>query len=404
MLLVRNRNYRLVFSASAISNLGDGVSALALPWLATLFTRDAFLISLVAMAGRLPWFLFALPAGVLTDRGDRRRLMVRADFMRLVLTLMVVALALSPGTGSQAIIALTVLTFLLGSAEVLRDNAAQTLLPSIVDKADLESANGQMWSAEQVMGQFIGPPLAGLLIALGIAVPFGFDAASFAIAALLIWMVALPPRIRRPGAPFLTALREGIDWMRGHPVILRLALMLGIINAGAIACMTIFVLYAQEILRLGPFGSGLLLAAGAAGGVAGGLTGPGICRRAGLRRSMIIGLIAFMAAYLIFALTTSPVLAGVALAVEALGAMIWNIATVSYRQRQIPDAILGRVNSIYRFFGWGAMPLGAVLGGSLVAWSESPLGRETALRLPFALASVTMCLVLIYALTRLRTD
>ncbi len=67
---------------------------------------------------------------------------------------------------------------------MLRDNAAQTILPAIVDKADLEAANGQMWSAEQLMGQFIGPPLAGLLIGIGIAVPFGLDAAMLALAAV----------------------------------------------------------------------------------------------------------------------------------------------------------------------------------------------------------------------------
>src|SRR3546814_17551884 len=72
-LLVSNRSYRLLFSASAIPNLGDGVSALAFPWLATLITRDPALIALVAFATRLPWLLFAIPAGVLVDRRDRRR-------------------------------------------------------------------------------------------------------------------------------------------------------------------------------------------------------------------------------------------------------------------------------------------------------------------------------------------
>lgn len=118
-LLRRNRNFRLVFSASAVSNLGDGVSALAFPWLASLLTRDAMLISLVAMAGRLPWFLFALPAGVLTDRADRRRLMVQADLVRMILTFGIVAMVLSlpalplaPGAGTAAILALCALAIL----------------------------------------------------------------------------------------------------------------------------------------------------------------------------------------------------------------------------------------------------------------------------------------------------
>ena len=94
-LLRKNRNYRLLFSATAVSNLGDGISALAFPWLASLVTRDPVLISLTAVATRLPWFLFTLPAGVWTDRTDRQRLMVRADIFRCLLTFVIVARILS---------------------------------------------------------------------------------------------------------------------------------------------------------------------------------------------------------------------------------------------------------------------------------------------------------------------
>lgn len=414
MLLAKNRNYRLVFSAATISNLGDGVSALALPWLATLLTRDAMLVAVVAAAQRSPWFLLSLPAGVWTDRMDRRLLMVRADLVRLLLTLMVVALVLAApalplpdgagpdGAGMGPILALSVLAFLLGSAEVLRDNAAQTILPSVVAKADLETANGQMWSAEQVMGEFIGPPLAGVLIAMGIAVPFGFDAASFAIAALLIWCVVLPPRAPQTPAPFKAALLEGIAWMRANPVILQLALMLGAVNASHMAGLTVLVLYAQEVLGLTAVGTGFLMTAGAVGGVLGGLLAPQICARLGLRGSMIFGLIAFCVNYILFVITGSALVAGLALAIGGFGSMVWNVATVSFRQRIIPDAILGRVNSIYRFFGWGAMPLGALAGGALVTLAQTDWGREAALRLPFAVATLGTLLVLAYALTRLR--
>lgn len=411
MLLATNRNYRLVFSASAISNLGDGVSALALPWLASLLTRDAFLIATVAMAGRLPWFLFSLPAGVWTDRMDRRSLMVRADLIRMLLTLMVVALVVSTptlpvpdGAATPAILALSVLAFLLGSAEVLRDNAAQTILPSVVAKSDLEAANGQMWSAERVMGEFIGPPLAGLLIAMGVVVPFGFDAATFAVAALLIWLLALPPRKPQATIPFKKALLQGVHWIRANPVILRLAIMLGAVNACHMAGLTILVLYAQDVLGLDAVGTGLLMTAGACGSVLGGLVAPWICRRIGLRASLVFGLVAFGTDYTLFALTGSSIIAGIALAIGGFGAMVWNVATVSFRQRLIPDEILGRVNSIYRFFGWGSMPIGALAGGALVSASEADWGRELALRLPFAAAAFGIALVLIYALARLRAE
>ncbi len=409
LLIRRNRNYRLLFLSSTISKLGDGVTLVALPWLSTLLTRDPVLISLVAMAGRLPWFLFSLPAGVWTDRADRQRLMVRADILRTLLTLMIVTLVFStPGLpqpvagGMGPVLALAALAFLIGAADVLHDNAAQTLLPSIVDKADLEDANSQMWSAGQIMAQFAGPPLAGVLIALGIAIPFGFDAASFAFAAALVWLMLIPPIALPQRAPFLQELKQGIDWLRGHRLILRLAIMLGLLNACYTAAFTVLVLFAQEILHLDSFGYGLLLSAGAAGGVLGGLVAPRFCARLGLRGSMMAGLACFALAYAGFAATNSPAAAALALAVEAAGSMLWNVATVSFRQRLIPDRILGRVNSLYRFFGWGMMPIGALAGGALVAALQGPFGRAEALRTPFALAALCSLLLLVYTARKIR--
>ncbi len=409
-LLGRNRNYRLVFSASVVSNLGDGVSAVAFPWLATLLTRDALPIALVAMASRLPWFLFTLPVGVLTDRADRRLLIARADILRMVLTLGVVWLALAapaappPGTVPAGIFLLAALAFLLGTAEVLRDNAAQTVLPSIVDKTDLERANGQMWSAETVTGQFVGPPLAGALIALGIAVPFGFDAATFAAAAALVWLVALPPRHGSGGPAFLPALAEGIRWMRAHPLLLRLAVVLGLVNACHMATLTVLVLYGQEVLGLSALGYGTLLTAGAAGAVIGGLAAPWVSARIGTRASLLAGLASFALSYLLLATTSSAIAAAAALFTEAAGGMLWNVVTVSYRQRLIPDAILGRVNAIYRFFGWGMMPVGAMAGGLIVTLAEPSLGRLAALHAPWWFAGAGGVALLAYGAARLRLD
>jgi MFS family permease len=335
--------------------------------------------------------------------------MVRADLVRFALTLMIVALVVSapplplPDTAGQAeIMGLCVLAFLLGSAEVLRDNAAQTILPSIVAKQDLEAANGQMWSAERVMGEFIGPPLAGVLIVFGVAVPFGFDAASFAIAAGLIWLLVLPVRPKTVIPPFRQAFLEGLSWMRANPVVLQLALMLGAVNASYMAGATILILYAQEVLALDAIGTGLLMTAGAVGSVLGGLVGPRICKHLGLRASMIFGLVAFCTHYTLFAVTMLPAVAGLAIAIGGFGAMVWNVATVSFRQRIIPDSILGRVNSIYRFFGWGAMPIGALAGGAMVTLAEQDLGRDLALRLPFVAATAGTLIVLAYALGRLK--
>lgn len=408
-LLARNRNYRLHFCASVISNLGDGVSALAFPWLATLLTRDPFLISLVAMAGRLPWFLFALPAGVWTDRLNRRALMVRADLVRMVLTLGVVGLSLSlPGLplsaaqGTWAIWLLAGLGFLLGTAEVLRDNAAQTILPAIVAPDDLEAANGQMWSAETVMNQFAGPPLAGVLIALSVTLPFGLDAATFGLAAGLVAMLTLPPFTPPPRQSFSREIKEGVSWIIGQPLMLRLAVILGLTNAVYTAAMVMLTLYAQEILHLGAFGYGMLLTCAAAGGVLAGLIGPAITRRLGQTRTVHLSMLAFSSAYLIMGLFPTLPAAVIGLFLDAFAGILWNIVTVSYRQRAIPPTLLGRVNSIYRFIGWGMMPIGAVAGGLLVRLSEPALGRTEALMLPFLIAGLLTLALTAYGFARLR--
>ena len=411
-LIRENRNFRLLFSASAISNLGDGISAVAFPWLATLFTRDPFLIAGVAAAARLPWFLFSLPAGVITDRADRRRLMLRADIFRVALTCGILMLIFGapplPLHAADAalpfVLALAAIAFLLGSAEVLRDNAAQTILPAIVDKADLERANGQMWSVEQVMGAFVGPPLAGVLIALAVPLPFGVDALSFALAAAAVWMIAIPARpLRVGGGPGLwSEFRAGVAWIWQHRLILRLAVILGLLNAAAMASLSLLVLFSQDILGLGAFGHGLLLTAGAVGGVLGGLLAPRIVARLGGNLTTRIALGLFAASYLAIGVTASPLVAGAALFVEAFGAMLWNVYTVSFRQRLIPDEILGRVNSIYRFFAWGMMPVGALAGGAAVALLEPSLGREAALRVPYLGAAAAVGLLALAAIVLLR--
>ncbi|MCP5071950.1 MAG: MFS transporter [Rhodobacteraceae bacterium] len=411
-LISKNQNFRLLFSASAVSNLGDGISALAFPWLATLITREPVLIATVAAAGRLPWLLFTIPAGVITDRFNRRRLMIHADIFRMIMTFVVVALILGSGPlplehNSDVLRMITALSgaaFLLGAAEVLRDNAAQTVLPSIVDTSDLEQANGQIWTIEQIMGSFVGPPLAGFLIAISVPVPFIFDALTFGFASLLLWSVTMTSNGRPVGLPpgFWPQLREGMVWIWNHKLILRLAVMLGWLNLVSVMAVTVLVLFSQEILHLNAAGHGLLLTSGAAGGVAGGLIGPGIIRRLGNQGALRLALALIPFPFLVIYLTDSVVLVAAALFLEMFAALIWNLVTVSLRQRTIPANILGRVNSIYRFFGWGLMPIGAMCGGILVTMAEPEQGREAALRLPYLIAAMSMAIAFVYGVFVLR--
>ncbi|CAN0575833.1 unnamed protein product [Ectocarpus sp. 12 AP-2014] len=334
--------------------------------------------------------------------------MVRADLIRMMLTACVIALILSvpgfPLSGGEGpyIVALSSLAFLLGTAEVLRDNAAQTMLPSVVEKPQLETANGQIWSAEKVMGQFVGPPLAGVMIALAVPAPFILDAVTFALAAWLIWAMSLAPRVAPMRRKLSVEIAEGWAWMRDHPMVLRLAITLGCLNAISMMGLSMLVLVGQERLGLSAVGHGVLLTAGAAGGVVGGLAGPCLIARIGTTWSLRLSLVLFPLAFVVIGVSYNAYVTGVALFIESLAALVWNIVTVSWRQRIIPDDLLGRVNSLYRFFGWGLMPLGALIGGWIVSLAAPEFGRTVALQLPYLLGAAILALIALSGWTKLR--
>ncbi len=414
MLMRRNRDYRRFLIASSVTNLGDGVSVVAFPWLASLITRDPFMIALAAAAVRAPWLLFSLPFGVLLDRLDRLRVVYLTDLVRLGLTLLVVALIMAapvlplaadhPKEGVM-IWTLIGLAFALGTAEVLRDNAAQVLLPAIVDEQDLESANGQLWTIENLTGQFLGAPLAGLLIALALPLPFLFDVASFAVAVLLILRIKPknPPQFT-PTKGMWKPLKQGLTWLVRTPLIFNLALLLGALNFIVMMSASILVLVAQERFGLGSAGYGVMMSIMAAGGAAGAIIGPWLAKRFATRRIILTVFLIFPIEFLVLAVTDSAIIASIVLFFEMASGMVWNVITVSLRQRRIPTELLGRVNSAYRFIGWGAIPLGALFSGAMIALLEPSLGRDMALRAPFLFAAAVSPLLFIFAAKRLNFD
>ena len=402
--LFRSRNFRLAFGAATATNLGDGVTAVALPWLATLLTHDPLLIGLVAMARSLPWFFFALPAGVITDRHDHRRLLIGADCLRVVVSLTLLALALTASPGTVPVLVMAGLTLVLGSAEVLRDNTAQTFLPSIVEKSQLEQANGALWSTEQLAGQFIGPPLAGLLIGLSAALPFGLHAGLLATGIGLTLMMTLQrrPVVENPPA-MMASLREGLSWLWQNLMLRRLALILGGFNFLGYGFFAVFVLYGQRVLGLDAFGYGAFLTLAACGGLAATLIGPRILRHISPTAGILTGMVGFTAASAVLALHAPLWVVAVVMVIDGFTGMLWNIAQVSYRQRHIPAPLLGRVNSAFRFLGTGPAAFGAFTFGALISWAE-PLGSVEAVLVPYAVAAVFGAALTIYAAFRLRLE
>ena len=421
-------NYWKLWTASVISNLGDGVATIAYPWLASAVTRNPLHIAAVAMVTRLPWLLFSLPAGVITDRVDRRKLAAWMDVARTIVTIGVafVVLAAQPQLASPDAIAegsapvpdsaglllfmVYAAALLLGTAEVLRDNSAQTLMPAIVAKEHLEKANGRLWGAEMVMNSFVGPPLGGFLLGVAFSLPFFVDAGTFAVAAALILAIggnfkAASNGDAEPAArpSFWEEVKEGVRWLWRHPLFKPMAIALGVLNGTFMMSLATFVLFAQEILDLDATRFGLLTTGVAVGGVVGSVFAHRITNRLGQGASLFLSIAVMAGATLLSGLTSSFWVFWAMGMLTSGMAVVWNVITVSLRQSLIPDHLLGRVNSVYRFIGWGMMPLGSLLGGVVVAVAEPTAGREWALRWPFILAAIITAGLYFYALPRLNT-
>jgi MFS family permease len=415
-------NFYKLFTGSIISNIGDGVSTIAYPWLASAVTRNPILIAFVFVAQRLPWLVFTLPAGVITDRVDRRRAMVTMDVLRGLLTLGVALAVLGqqnslPGpdevdsvTGTRTGIYLLVVlaTLLLGMAEVLRDNSAQTIMPKLVRVDQLEQANGRLWSIEAVANTFIGPPLGSLLLILAFSVPFFVDSASFFAAAALVALIPGTFRAARdPDAErtsFRSELAEGVHWLMAHPVLKPMAIMLGLMNAAGMISFATFVLFAQEVLDIGPALFAVIGCGAAVGGLVGGAVASRISKRVGSGTSLAISLAGMAFTPLMIGLLTWWPVTFLMFSLEALFSILWNVITVSLRQSIIPERLLGRVNSVYRFFAWGMMPIGAAFGGVLVFVLEGLVDRDTALRATWFATSFVYIGLFIFGRARLTTD
>lgn len=390
--------------ASGVTNLADGIAVVVWAWIATLLTRDPLLVALMPVALRLPWFVLALPAGIVTDRVDRRRLILAMDVLRAMAfgaATLAVALSLpladppAEGTAMPGLFTmLMTCALLVGTAEVFRDNAAQTMLPSLVPHDQLERANGRLWSVELVGNALIGPALGAFLIAYVTWLPFAANTAAFALSALLILGLHGVFRSEAPqDRNWRRELGQGLAFLRDAPLLRLLAVITGVWNLLHQMIVIALVLYVQEVLDLGAQAYGLILAAGAVGGIAGGLAADRIVRLLGPGRSAQWMTLASAVAFAAIPLAPNGIALALILAAFEFTGLIWNTVSVSYRQRRIPNALLGRVNSIYRLLAWGMMPVGLLLSGLIVSWAEAALPRDTALATPFVVAGIGAALL-----------
>jgi MFS family permease len=379
--------YWRLWWANAVSYVGDGALVTALPLFAVTVTRDPRLISLVSAAIFVPWLLLSLPAGAIVDRHDRVALMWRSQAFQFTVTAVLALLVFYRHAG------ITVLVgggLLLGSAEVVFSNSAQAILPALVKADDLPRANGNQQVVETIGETFLGPPLGSALFAVRAALPFGLDALSFAGSAALLARLPRASQPPRSNVSMRAQIAEGVGWLARHRLLRTVAVLLGVANFTSQMGQATLVLLATQTLHVGTRGYGLLWTAAAVGSVVGGLVNPTITRRTGLVGSLVISMTAFAAVYVGVGLAPNFVVAGALMACNGFFVTMWNIVTVTLRQRVVPAELLGRVNSAYRMIGWGLMPLGALAGGFVA--------HAAGLRAPYVIAGLLSAVALVAAL------
>jgi predicted MFS family arabinose efflux permease len=353
-----------------LDNFGDGVRLAALPLLAAQLTRSPAAVAAVTAVQSLPWLLG--PAiGVIVDRTDRRRLMMMVDTTRAVIIAALAGAVLVHADG-LALIYLTAFTTGVGSA--LRNTAAVTCVPRLVDSDGLDRANGQVIAGQIVGNELAGPAAGGWLFGLAAVLPFAVNAGALGIAVLLLLTL---PSVFQPvhqadqadqaanGGAVRRDLAQGLTWLRRHPDIRDLTLAVGVISAMDAAWFAVLVLYVTRILHQRPGAYGILLAIGAIGGIAAGAGGTPLTRRLGVWGSLLLAGLVMAGSQLVLGLTTSVIIAAAMLAASSAAFALFNMTAVTMRQRRVPDGLLGRVTSLYGTVAGGAEALGALAGGAI---------------------------------------
>jgi predicted MFS family arabinose efflux permease len=355
--------YRWLLASSWTTNLGDGVAMAAGPLLVASLTDDPFLVSLAALLRWAPPMVFGLYAGVLSDRLDRRLVVIAADGARAIV---LGALVVTMLTGSvSAIVALLALG-LLATAEVFADNTSMTLTPMLVDRDDLAIANSRLQAGFITLNQLVGPPIGAALFAAGRAWPFVTEAVLVTVGVTLVSRIALPAHHGRGGTSSLRQdVTEGLRWTLHHPAVRTLTLTILIFNITFGAAWSVLVLYASRRLGLGAVGFGLLTTVSAAGGLLGTTLYGWITRRVSLGNVMRVGLVIETLTHLALAVTTSPWIASLIFFVFGAHAFIWGTTSITVRQRAVPSPLQGRVSSVNTISVYGGLVAGSAIGGVL---------------------------------------
>lgn len=387
--------FNRLFSASVISNLSDGLLAVAAPLLAISLTKDPVLISLLSAFVMLPWLLFAIPIGLIVDRSDKRLLVTFTNSMRFI-TAGLVALAIS--TDTITIYWLLLATFLIGTCEVATDTAAQSLIPVILEKKNFEKANARLNIAETVIQNFVGAPLSGFLYATAIVLPFILNSLGFLIAAIFVLMI--PAHLISHGSDeakkedekesFISQIKFGLNYLWNNRPLRRLVAITTSLGFFYSLSTSTIILFITQTLAVPAKFFGVLMAGAGSGAVLGGILTPALSKKFGRGRVLSIAIFLSSITVIFQGLAPNVWVFGVIGFVSSFAITNWNILLMSCYQVLIPSDLYGRIHGARRTFVWGVMPVGAFIGGVIA---------HAGLRIPLLVGGIATTLISLSAFT-----
>jgi len=365
-----NSDFWKYWTGQTISNLGSSITLFALPLLVYNLSGSALNLGIATAATFLPYLLFGLILGAWTDRVDRKRMMIGTDIAR---ALIIATIPLLAFLGILPVWWIYIVAFIHATLKICFDAGEFAAIPSLVDQDDLVTANGRV-QASYSGASIAGPLLAGVLVTVvPITALMLIDALSFLGSAFSLALIRISFNSGEKRAP--TSIRsdvaEGLRYVFSNPVLRNISLMMALVNFVGSTTYAQLIFFAKVRLQATDFQASLLYSAGSLGVVILALAaGP-------LRKHWSFSTVALGALMLEGILTVVFSLMRMYWAAVVLWTLIgglgilFNINTSSLRQAIVPNHLLGRVVTIASVLAWSAIPLGSLLGGFAITWTQN---------------------------------
>ncbi|HEY5543114.1 MAG TPA: MFS transporter, partial [Candidatus Binatia bacterium] len=358
---LRHLDYRYLWFGTLMMSAGQWVQQVTLGWLLYDLTGNSMLLGALNGLRALPFLVTGPLAGVAADRMDRRRLLLRTQWVLIITAVLMGALVASPFLHVWHIFVFTLIT---GVAWTITEPVRMSMIPNVVPKKDLANAVALNSGGFNLM-KVIGPALGGALIAwFGPAENFFVQAIAYGgVLAMIYWMHIPPHHAESKRRSALVNLKEGFAYVWSTPAVLALMALAYVPRIFAVPYQTLMPVFQKDVLQTGPEGLGLLMAAPGVGAVIAVLTLASLGSRIKRQGLLLVGSIVVLGGLLvIFSQITWFPLALFMLVLVGIFQMFFLASTATMLQMIVPDELRGRVLSLY-MLDRGFMPLGALFAG-----------------------------------------